>query len=291
MRHLALITSLLFSSLASSQTLEDVIYKKDGSILRGQLVEQDFENNRYKIQLQGGSVFVVVKDEISKITKEAKIQPTSITSSASTSVSTSESVSTPVVPQPVPETRFIPLNSPVPFVADYQNTLFIGRHFHEISTPEDSIYSYFSQDEVTRNQNFRGFRLGYQRAHSKHLASIYAVEFGKLDSVTIEDDKNDVVYESLAFEDTRYLGLNGSVIISTNLQKGWQFFVGGGVFHNRYFRDSSDFDAYGTQLDLGLGYSWYNCQLLMRVDTDLTNSLDEEDADLFNLSIDFGYNF
>lgn len=64
---------LLLSALSHSTEYEDVIYKKDGSILRGTLIEQDFENKRYKIQLTGGSVFVIEQTDVIKITKEVPI--------------------------------------------------------------------------------------------------------------------------------------------------------------------------------------------------------------------------
>ena len=66
-----LLTLILASSVSFAANLQDVIYKKDGSVLRGNLIEQDFTNGTYKIQLAGGSVFNINKDEIEKITKEA----------------------------------------------------------------------------------------------------------------------------------------------------------------------------------------------------------------------------
>ena len=58
---------LVFSSLSQAQ---DIIYKKDGSVLKGTLIEQNFETGRYRIQLSGGSIFTVQKGDIEKITKE-----------------------------------------------------------------------------------------------------------------------------------------------------------------------------------------------------------------------------
>ncbi len=267
MRYLAL-SMLLFSLSALSVTAEDIIYKKDGSVLRGQLIEQNFSDHSYTIKLAKGPVLVVAQQDISNIVNH--------TNPASTSH--------------LNQTSGYTLKSSPP-TKDHQYTVFIGRHFHEITTPEHNIYNYFSSADVSRHQNFHGFRVGLQAAHSRHFATLYALEMGRLNRVTIDDRQHDMMYESPSYEDTRYFGLDASVILSTNLQKGWQFYIGGGVFHNRYLRDSSDFNAYGTQLDFGLGYSWYNCQLLMRVDTDLSNSLNGENADLFNLSFDFGYNF
>jgi hypothetical protein len=76
MRPLILALALALTASVSEQALEYVIYKKDGSILRDQLIEQNFENGRYKIQLLGGSIFSVSKDDINKISKEAPLNTT-----------------------------------------------------------------------------------------------------------------------------------------------------------------------------------------------------------------------
>ena len=104
--------ALLISSLSiQAQSLEDVIYKKDGSVLRGTLVEQDFENGRYKIQLQGGSLFSVNKDDIEKITKEEPISSLNTsTGSVNVNIDNSPTINqNPSISQS--PTMYIPLNS------------------------------------------------------------------------------------------------------------------------------------------------------------------------------------
>lgn len=49
--------TLLGFSTPSHSAKQDVIYKKVGSVLRGELIEQDFSNGIYKIELMGGSAF------------------------------------------------------------------------------------------------------------------------------------------------------------------------------------------------------------------------------------------
>ena len=61
---------MFVASLASAQTLEDVIYLKNGSIYRGTIIEQ-VPGESYKIQITGGTVFFVTVPEVQKITKEA----------------------------------------------------------------------------------------------------------------------------------------------------------------------------------------------------------------------------
>jgi len=53
---------------------EDVIYLKNGSIIRGIITGQDVQNGSYRIQTLGGSVFVYRSEEIKKVTKEPKKQ-------------------------------------------------------------------------------------------------------------------------------------------------------------------------------------------------------------------------
>ena len=54
---------------SSLQQMEDVLYLKDGSIVRGVVIEQ-IPGESLKIRTQGGSVFVYTMDEITKMTKE-----------------------------------------------------------------------------------------------------------------------------------------------------------------------------------------------------------------------------
>ncbi len=62
------------SGFAQQEEMEDVVYLKNGNIIRGQILEQ-IVNESLKIETRGGSVFVFSMDEISRITKE-EIKPT-----------------------------------------------------------------------------------------------------------------------------------------------------------------------------------------------------------------------
>jgi len=54
---------------AADPQMEDVVYLKNGSIIRGMIVEQ-IPNEQLKIQTSDGSVFVFTFDEIERIAKE-----------------------------------------------------------------------------------------------------------------------------------------------------------------------------------------------------------------------------
>ncbi len=62
---------LLFASVtASAQTYQEVVYLKNGSVIRGVVIEQ-VPNESLKIQTADGSIYVYQMDEVEKITKEA----------------------------------------------------------------------------------------------------------------------------------------------------------------------------------------------------------------------------
>jgi hypothetical protein len=65
---------LLFSitlNVFAQTSLDEVVYLKNGSIIRGVIIEQVL-NEKIKIQTYDGNVFVFMYDEIEKITKEPK---------------------------------------------------------------------------------------------------------------------------------------------------------------------------------------------------------------------------
>jgi hypothetical protein len=69
MNRIFLLIILLSTSIAFSQSnIEDVVYLKTGSIIRGKMLEQ--KNETVKVELLGGSVFVFQQNEIDSIKKE-----------------------------------------------------------------------------------------------------------------------------------------------------------------------------------------------------------------------------
>lgn len=76
MKRLYFITFLLLSLVSYGQNnLEEVVYLKNGSIVRGTIIEQ-IPNQTLKIQTKDGSVFVYNYTQIEKITKEAPTKET-----------------------------------------------------------------------------------------------------------------------------------------------------------------------------------------------------------------------
>ena len=70
-----LLSLFLFTAIAaSSQSYQDVVYLKNGSIVKGQIIEQ-IPTSLLKIEIAGGSIFVYQITEIEKIVKEEIITP------------------------------------------------------------------------------------------------------------------------------------------------------------------------------------------------------------------------
>lgn len=74
---------------AQMQQLEEVVYLKNGSVVRGVIIEQ-VPNERIRIQTRDGNVFVYTYNEIEKITKEAPIVPQNIYPNSNSQVFSNE---------------------------------------------------------------------------------------------------------------------------------------------------------------------------------------------------------
>lgn len=75
---------MAFVTSADAQALQEIVYLKNGSIIRGVIVEQ-IPGTSLKIQTDDGSVFAYSMSEIEKITKDAKSKSQRATASNSNS--------------------------------------------------------------------------------------------------------------------------------------------------------------------------------------------------------------
>lgn len=64
------VSAFVFLSIGFAQETQDVVYLKNGSVIRGTVIEQ-VPGKSLKIKTSDGSVFVYTMDEVEKITKEA----------------------------------------------------------------------------------------------------------------------------------------------------------------------------------------------------------------------------
>ena len=247
-----LLISSLASSLALANTLEDVIYKKDGSVLRGTLIEQDFANGKYKIQLNGGSVFSVDKADIEKIGKEAPIA-NGPNSGVNININNSPVINqNPQVEQSVVQNTG---NNETPHKT--RGTFYIGTMSHTLKTS-----TIIGDSEFT----YSGLNLAGQLNANQHFAIYTDLNLGTF-SEKKETDRfgNTTTFSGDDLADESYTSAQIGVILSTNLYQGWQFFTGLGVFSESYSTDIDSSTASGSDFQLGLGYSWQTLQVALRV--------------------------
>ena len=74
MKHFFLVLMLTIFSLGltAQESYQDVVYLKNGSIIKGTIIEQ-VPNESIKIQTADGSIFVYKMEEILKMTKEMEL--------------------------------------------------------------------------------------------------------------------------------------------------------------------------------------------------------------------------
>ena len=272
-----MILALAFTaSWATAQALEDVIYKKDGSVLRGTLIEQDFENGRYKIQLKGGSVFAISKDEITKIGKEAPLNSTADNSGA---ININIDNSPTITQAPTQTLQQSPTLQTYGYTGDQEekrHSIRIGRMSKDYTDSDDNGVS------------FSGVNIAYQYNFDENIAFYAEHNNADFDSVVIEGE----YYEDYGnqLDDLSMRGTEASVMFSTNNYQGWQFYAGAGLFNEKYnFQGESD-TASGTVFTLGMGYSWSELQVQLRVSGHDSSDYDD-DYSSSNFALQLGYNY
>jgi len=259
---------LLLPSFGFANTLEDVIYKKDGSVLRGSLIEQDFEKGSFKIQINGGSVFVIPQAEVAKITKEPLVEP-DLTQPSSNYAAT-----------PMPS---VPATANTTYIDEIDGVLFIGTSGRSFTDDSNDFYH--------TDYLYSGWNIGGQKNFNQHVALYSDINIAKLSEGTrtylwgYEEKLNDS-----ELSDTNYFSLQLSLLLSTNQYKGWQFFTGIGRFKERFSADSKNKTYEGEVYHLGLGYSWQSLQLLLRVNL-LDGDHPEHLTNNTNGHLQLGFNF
>jgi hypothetical protein len=276
---LLIVTLSVMTSLAFAQNLEDVIYKKDGSVLRGTLVEQDFENGRYKIQLQGGSLFSVEKADIEKISKEAPLNGTANNNGININIDNSPTINqNPVVEQDAAVSPAFNQRT-ASQKASFDHVVYIG----------SMAKSWIIEDDFfgDSGETYTGLNLAYQRNFNKHIALYSALNTGSISTYT----RYGTEYEVSANDpDVKFLSYELDALLSTNNYEGWQLYTGLGLFSERFSVGSNSNSFSGTNFIFGLGYSWESLQVQLRVA--INNSSDYADNEINSLgNFQMGFNF
>lgn len=258
-----LIFCFLFAPLCIATPLEDVVYKKDGSILRGTIIEQDFDKKLIKLEIYGGSIFVIPQADINKISKEPSLNSNTI-----------DQQSTPLVAP-------VPANSAEP-------NLVTGVFYLGTSGRSAVKTSGFYETEY----RFNGFNIAGQKNLTHHLAVYSDINFGKLNEgirlhyATGEEHE----LNKSELDDINFSSIQLSLLLSSNLSHGWQFFTGAGKFYERFISDDDSQSFKGNIYHLGLGYSWQRFQCILRANF-LSADYPEEYKQHHNGHLQLGVNF
>ncbi len=266
----------LIGQMAIAQNQQDVIYKKDGSILRGTLIEQDFENGRYKIQLAGGSIFSVGKADIEKITKEEK-QGSNNTAGVNINIENNPTINQ------SPKIEQNSSNQQNPYLAAYYARNKVVPFEHVI------MVGYMGQTIVDSNDygvRYNGLNIAHQYNFTKHLA--INTNFTNATFTGIVEDGE--TYETSGDGKLRILEVSG--ILSSNNYRGVQFYTGLGIFNDSYSSSANDASNSftGASLTLGMAYSWRTIQAHLRAGFKNSNDYDSE-LSVSNANLQIGFNF
>lgn len=291
LKYAAYALAAIMSIQSYANQLEDVVYKKDGSVLRGVLIEQDFEKGRYKIQLQGGSVFAIEKADIEKITKEqplaANAQDSDININIENNPSITQSPEQTLEQQPNMQASLNALAG-ITQPENYKHVFYVGTLLQSVSRPIGPVYPY--GDNMELEAEYKGIKFGFQQIFTDNLAGNYVLNKGSLRGIYFVDEDGTQYESGIEAADEDYLGISASALLSTNLQKGWQFFTGLGLFHDAYSSDDGDYTFDGIILDLGLGYSWQTIQTQLHYQGRFSGDY-ADDVSVGNFSLQVGFNF
>ena len=281
MRYLLCIILLSTSQSLLAQNLEDVIYLKNGSIVRGEIIEHHIINNQYKIQIEDGSIFSFQQADIIKIRKEPLFN------------SKKESVSSEVSVNHNLTANHSTTNNHQQTLPAIEHTLSIGNLWHSVSSPTITTNSYSGyetkSDQVER---YNGIKLNYQMVHTRHIASRYALEYAKLDRIESIDSNDAVLDANHLVDDNRYTGLIATLVASSNLQRGWRIYVGAGLYNHHYTNENTkDRNYIGTRFELGGGYMWKDLFLLLQYQWHGSEQYPEEVNSIFSGGLEIGMAF
>jgi len=222
----------VFSSLSLANSAYDVIHTTDGDVIRGNIIERDFDNQQYAIQLFNGQIATIPENHI------AHLEQLDLSESFTTS-------------------QYTPVYSKSNAKMAHFGTLYIGTTVHTL-TSQSGIY--------TKDATYTGINISGQLNLSKHLAMYGGVSIAEFSRLTISDGIGESFKQSgSALPDESYTSKQLGLIVSSNLSTGWQIFTGSGGFIENYATSSANFEAAGANLQFGVGYSWQGLQITARI--------------------------
>ena len=211
-----------FLSPLHAADLDDVIYLNNGSVIRGIIIEQRPKDGVYKIQSEGGNIFVYKTDEIEKVTKEPKINGL----------------------QNGININIVNNNTNTNIDEEKENNSkkdTSRRHAIGMSSWGLSRENRTSGDKA----QFQGGAITYQYGLNDHIATRINIY-----SATHEDVSS-----------LKASGLDVQLILTSNARNsGFKFYIGAGYFSEKWENDSAIIKASlsysGAEGVFGFGYNW-----------------------------------
>lgn len=300
---IASLLTLITTTVIASSASEDVIYKQDGSIIRGNLIEQDFAKGLYKIQIMGGSIFVIPRDEIVKITKEpSKATPAQPSNSITQKSLPATSNKQELAKQPSSQRATQPSkarHSPT-YVKRFWQYI-TTRPNHHNQYPNHVVHlGYGSRTYDVKNSdytiddsvewNLKGATFAYQMYFDKHWSGY--IEYADTSMDRITDQDGTPVFISVPkseYEDIRANTLQALALLSSNNDRGWQFYLGAGFYRDEIQYDDQKHNAVGSAYTLGMGYAWSRLQLHFRIFGHNSDDYEDDIESVSSSTLQLGY--
>ena len=234
----------------------DVIYLKDGSVLKGTLVKHNFSAGLYTIETQTGLVFEYSRTDILRITKEP---------SESTHI---QAQTTPSPPQGHAANTNEPYRPYNLFYVDPAEN--IGLSPHIISLGYSSYnFSFNSDDYAEGDYLYTGNHIAYQYNATENLSIYTQYLHASLRNLGPED----IPTRSVEVPSTTLKMLSSLVIYGNRNLLGFQYHGGAGAFwqdhtvaesFDAHDTDKSHKTYYGLAAEAGFGYRWKPLDLQVR---------------------------
>ena len=251
-----LVSTFVFSSYTLANSSKNVIYTTNGSVLKGTIIEQDFKNGRYQIQLNNGQVVTLKKPEISRIKKDNQITNLQVTPPT-----VSAQRSAPIYSTPTAKKR---LTKPSEFTLGYLH--------HTIQYDRNPFYN------TSPKESFNGVRIGYVKPLRRLLTFRSDLEFA------VEDHETSI----FDIDEKQYVGLSASLTAGRRFNSGFEMFAGPGIFIHNYIMEGDDDGDLGTMASAGFGFNWRKFSAKLAAKRYLILGSDTQIDKVYGVTFNFG---
>jgi len=245
----------------------DVVYLNYGSIIKGEIIDQNSQPDLVKVKSIGGMIYEFKRDDIKKISKEPENPLTT------NSLETSNEENT------VVSMNVEPFGSSTNKTDDQSQSLFFNyvkknNNQHALGIASWSL-TLLSEDN---DESFNGIAATYEFSIVKHFA-IRATLY----HATHEDLKELYIQ-----------GYDGQLLLTSNAyESGIKWYIGAGYFNENWKIDGIDDEASfgGKEVILGLGYNWEKLNINLTSAGRFNSDYDANGMMIISSSINLAYRF